>query len=343
VTLASPARREPIALGLALGGGRDPASWRARLRLVDVAEALGLHSVWLPEGHFVPGATASPLVGLAAFAARTRNLRLGTTSLLLPIHDPLSVATETATLDTLSGGRLMLGLGRGFRTPVFRGFGVEARAKRDRFDEALDSILMLWAGKQTALAGEHVPPGGLALPRPLQTPHPPLLVAAFGRKGLVQAATRGLPYLASPLESLPTLEENYAIHRDHLVHGGATPAFEAPVMRTVHVAANDGEARRALEGLQAEFDARPTGAAGVLARAARGRLEERVVVGTVSRVTDALALYRERLRVDLLIARVQLPGVSAPEQQASLERLAEQVLPEIAGGSAGASLAEAAS
>jgi hypothetical protein len=66
-------------------------------------------------------------------------------------------------------------------------------------------------------------------------------------------------------------------------------------------------------------------------------------VGTVSRVTDALALYRERLRVDLLIARVQLPGVSAPEQQASLERLAEQVLPEIAGGSAGASLAEAAS
>ena len=88
MTLSSPARREPIALGLALAGGHGPASWQARLHLVDVAESLGLHSVWLPEGHFVPGATASPLVGLAAFAARTRNLRLGTTSLLLPIHDP---------------------------------------------------------------------------------------------------------------------------------------------------------------------------------------------------------------------------------------------------------------
>lgn len=328
-----------MALGLALGGGRDPASWRARLHLVDVAESLGLHSVWLPEGHFVPGATASPLVGLAAFAARTRNLRLGTTSLLLPLHDPRSVATETATLDALSGGRLMLGLGRGFRAPVFRGFGVEARSKRDRFDEALDSILMLWAGKEVALeGGRRATPAGLGggslisvpMPRPHQTPHPPLLVAAFGRKGLVQAATRGLPYLASPLESLATLEENYAIHRDHLATGDTPPAFEVPVMRTVHVAANDGEVRRALAGLQAEFDARPTGGAGVLARAARGALEERVVVGTVSQVADALAVYRERLGLDLLIARVQLPGVSAPEQQASLERLAGQVLPELA-------------
>jgi alkanesulfonate monooxygenase SsuD/methylene tetrahydromethanopterin reductase-like flavin-dependent oxidoreductase (luciferase family) len=323
-----------------LGGGHDPASWRARLHLVDVAESLGLHSVWLPEGHFVPGATASPLVGLAAFAARTRNLRLGTTSLLLPIHDPLSVATETAALDTLSGGRLMLGLGRGFRAPVFRGFGVEARAKRDRFDEALDSIVMLWAGKGGALTDELVPPGGLALPRPLQSPHPPLLVAAFGHKGLVQAASRGLPYLASPLESLPTLEENYAIHRDHLVHGATKPAFEIPVMRTVHVAANDGEARRALEGLRTEFDARPA-TTGVLARAGQGALEERVVVGTASRVTDALAVYREQLGLDLLIARVQLPGISAPEQQASLERLAEQVLPGLAAVAAPASPTEA--
>jgi alkanesulfonate monooxygenase SsuD/methylene tetrahydromethanopterin reductase-like flavin-dependent oxidoreductase (luciferase family) len=330
VTLSSSARREPIALGLALGGGRDAASWGARLHLVDLAESLGLHSVWLPEGHFVPGATASPLVGLAAFAARTRKLRLGTTSLLLPLHDPLSVATETATLDRLSGGRLMLGLGRGFRAPVFRGFGVEARAKRDRFDVALDSILMLWAGKDAGLADAHAPEGALALPHPVQTPHPPLLVAAFGRKGLMQAASRGLPYLASPLESLATLEENYAIHRDHLGHGAAKPDFEIPVMRTVHVAANDGEARRALGGLQTEFDARPAGATGVLARAARGALEERVVVGTASRVTDTLAVYRERLGLDLLIARVQLPGISAPEQQASLERLAEQVLPEVA-------------
>jgi alkanesulfonate monooxygenase SsuD/methylene tetrahydromethanopterin reductase-like flavin-dependent oxidoreductase (luciferase family) len=100
-------------------------------------------------------------------------------------------------------------------------------------------------------------------------------------------------------------------------------------MRTVHVAASDGEARRALEGLRAEFGARPRGGPGALARAARGTLEERVVVGTISRVTDALASYRERLRMDLVIARVQLPGVSPPEQQASLERLTGEVLPKL--------------
>lgn len=316
-----------LALGLALGGARDAEGWRARLRLVDLAETLGLHSVWLPEGHFVPGAVASPLVALAAFAGRTRSLRVGTTSLLLPIHDPVAVAAEAASLDALSGGRLLLGLGRGFRAPVFRSFGVEARVKRDRFDDALDTILRLWEGKRIERDGVPFPPEGLALPRPVQEPHPPLLVAAFGRKGLVQAASRGLAYLASPLESLPTLEENYAIHREHLAEGDAPSPFAAPVMRTVHVTSDDAEARRALEGLRAEFTLRGSAGGSALARAARGPLEERVVVGTIPRVLDRLAAYRERLGMDLLIARAQVPGVAPAAQEASLERLASEVLP----------------
>ncbi|MEN8182249.1 MAG: LLM class flavin-dependent oxidoreductase [Myxococcota bacterium] len=325
-TAAPPETAPGLALGLALGGADDAAGWQARLKLVELAEALGLHSVWLPEGHFVPGATASPLVGLAAFAARTRDLRLGTTSLLLPIHHPLSVAAEVAALDALSGGRVMLGLGRGFRTPVFDGFGVEARTKRDRFDAALDAILRLWSG---GTGGEDGMPRGVPCPRPLQQPHPPLLVAAFGRKGLVQAASRGLPYLASPLETLPTLEENYAIHRDHLEDGMSASRIRVPVMRTLHVAATNGEARRALEGLRSELALRPRRTVGALARAAGGALEDRVLVGSASRVADTLGAYRERLGMDLVIARVQIPGVSPAEQRESLKRLSADVIPQL--------------
>ncbi len=321
-----------LAVGIALGGGSDAEGWRARLGLAGWAEALGLHSVWLPEGHFAPGATASPLVALAAIAVRTRRLRLGTTSLLLPIHHPLRIATEVAVLDALSGGRVWLGLGRGFREPVFQGFGVAARTKRDRFDEALDAILEAWSGSAFRLAGRHF--AALAAeadvrpaPRPLQRPHPPLLVAAFGPKGLVQAARRGLPYLASPLETLEVLEENYALHRASLPAGADVGPVRAPVMRTLHVAGSDAETRRALDGLAREFPAPRADVRGALARAAGGRLEDRVVVGSAGAVAEAIARYRERLGMDLLVARVQIPGISDAETRASLERLATRVVP----------------
>jgi alkanesulfonate monooxygenase SsuD/methylene tetrahydromethanopterin reductase-like flavin-dependent oxidoreductase (luciferase family) len=308
--------RGALRLGLALGGARDPAGWQARLALAERAEALGLHSLWLPEGHFTPGATASPLVGLGAFAGRTARLRLCTTSLLLPLHDPLALAAQVAALDALSGGRVWLGLGRGFRSPVLAGFGVAAAAKRDRFDRALDAMLRAWGDG----------PG----PRPLQRPHPPLLVAAFGHKGLVQAARRGLPYLASPLESLAVLEQNYALHRDHLASERLAGECAVPVMRTVFVAESEAQARRALAGLEGELAALSGRAPGALARAASGAPGERLVVGSAAFVAEALARYRERLGMDLLIARVHVPGLGEAAARDALERLATEVMPRLA-------------
>lgn len=311
-----------LALGIALAG--PGGGWRRALRVVAQAEALGLHSVWLPEGHFERGATPSPLLALCAFAARTQRLRLATTSLLLPLHDPLRVAAEAATLDALSGGRLLLGLGRGFRPRTFAAFQVSAAEKRDRFDAALDAILAAWP----AAAAEAGADGGRG--------HPPLVVAAFGRKGLLQAARRGLPYLASPLESLDALSENYGFWREHLAPGGwdgvrgaAAAAPRAPVMRTVFVAADDGEAARVLGALEAEAAARARFMGGALARAAQGGIEERAIVGSSDFVRDGLARYRERLGMDLAIARSEVPGAGEAARDASLERLATRVLPQL--------------
>jgi alkanesulfonate monooxygenase SsuD/methylene tetrahydromethanopterin reductase-like flavin-dependent oxidoreductase (luciferase family) len=314
-------------LGLAVGGADDPAAHANRLRLVDRAEALGLHSVWLPEGHFTPGASASPLVALAAFAARTRRLRLGTTSLLVSIHHPLRVAEEVSVLDAISGGRVWLGLGRGFRAPLFAGFGVEARAKRDRFDEAVDALLRAWSGEPVTLEGRHFDTGGRAVRaalRPVQRPHPPLLVAAFGRKGLRQAASRGLPYLASPLETLALLRENHAYHREHLARPLADDVAHAPVLRTVFVARDDLEAARVHAALEAEASRLPPGRLPpALARAAEGEVADRAIVGTRTAVADGIARYREAVGMDLLVARTVVPGADEAAQAASLEALAE--------------------
>jgi alkanesulfonate monooxygenase SsuD/methylene tetrahydromethanopterin reductase-like flavin-dependent oxidoreductase (luciferase family) len=308
------AARRPLALGIALGGLRREGDAARALARVERAEALGLHSVWLPEGHFAPGAMPSPLVALAAFAARTRRLRLGTTSLLLPLRPPLVVAEEVATLDRLSNGRVWLGLGRGFRAPLFEAFGVPAAEKRDRFDAALDAILAAWRS-------------GAA--RPAQRPHPPLLVAAFGRLGLAQAARRGLPYLASPLESLDALCENFAFHRERLPPGVDAGALPVAAIRAVHVARDAAEAARVRAALAAEAEGVSRALPAALARAGGERTENRALVGTAAEVLELLGCYRERLGLDLLIARGGVPSVSEAEADAALERLAGEVLPRL--------------
>ncbi len=315
-----------LALGISLAAPSAPPAWRRALAVATRADALGLHSLWLPEHHFEPNATSAPLATLSAFAARTRRLRLATTSLLLPLHHPLRLAAEIATLDALSGGRALIGLGRGFRASVFAAYGVEASEKRDRFDESLDAMLAAWSGEPVALSGPHfaAKPGEslrLAL-RPVQRPHPPLVVAAFGRKGLAQAARRALPYLASPIESLAALEENYALWEAECV--GAPPAGtpRVPVMRTLYAAASDAEAGRVRAALAGDaLTARRAPAA--LARAAAEPLESRVIVGVAAFVKDEIARYRERIGMDLLVARSEVPGASEAERDAALERAAE--------------------
>jgi alkanesulfonate monooxygenase SsuD/methylene tetrahydromethanopterin reductase-like flavin-dependent oxidoreductase (luciferase family) len=308
----------PLRLGLALGGPVDARSWSATADLAVWADQCGFDSIWLPEGHLRPGATASPIVALAAIAAITRHVRLGTTSLLISIHDPLRMAAEVATLDQLSGGRAILGVGRGFEPAMFKAFGIDPRDKRDRFDEALDVILAAWSAK------ERGDDGAFAAPQPIQQPHPPIWVAAFGPKGLTQAARRGLPYLASPIESFATLVKNFAEHAAQLPDGVAVNSLPVAVMRTVHVAADAASARRVREGAEAEFAAIAARARGAIAARAAGAAEDRVIVGEISEVAERIAQYREVLGMNHLVVR-PAARTDEDERRASLARLAQHL------------------
>lgn len=296
---------EGFALGISLGGIATTNEWQRQLEWIERAEELDLHSVWLPEMHFAPGSSVRPLLALAGFAARTRRLRLATTSLLLPIHHPLQIAQDVATLDALSGNRVVLGLGRGFRAPLFAGFGIDASSKRDLFDQSLEQLLEAWNGRC-----------------------PPMAVAAFGRLGLAQAARHGLPYLASPIEPLDLVEENLRFHREKLPESIDAAALVVPIMRTVHVARDDLEAARVCASLEAESRQLMKGRVPKsLGRAAAAGVEERAIIGTAGRVTDQIGRYRERVGLDLLIARIEVGGVGPEEREESLARLVEEVLP----------------
>ncbi len=148
----------PLELGLApwaLDQSGANASLEPLTRQCVRAEQLGYHSAWIPESHFAGrGATPAPLLLLTAIAARTTRLRLGTTSFLLPLRHPIHVAEEVAVLDQLSNGRVILGLGRGFRKGTFAAFDVPVKEKRSRFEAALEVMLKAWAGEPVAWEGD---------------------------------------------------------------------------------------------------------------------------------------------------------------------------------------------
>ncbi|MBK7950551.1 MAG: LLM class flavin-dependent oxidoreductase [Deltaproteobacteria bacterium] len=314
---------ERPALGISLGGDAGRASIAARRRWVELAEVMGLHSVWLPEMHFERGVCPAPLLELSHWAPTTRRLRLGTTSLLLPLHPPEALAAEIAALDQLSDGRALIGLGRGFQKRMLEAFRVPPAEKRDRFDEALDRMLALWAGA-----------AGTGAYAPRQRPHPPLAVAAFGPKGLAQAARRGLPYLASPVETLEQIAQNQRLHRAGL------PDPDSPTlalaMRTVFVSDDERACAAIRERLAREMSARRIGLPRAVDTALAAPIGERVVVGGVRDVIDRLVQDRARLGLDLLIVRPQVEGVERAVLERSLGVLTETVWPAVVAAGADA-------
>ncbi len=106
------------------------------------AETLGFRNVWLGEHHFSTyGYLSRPAQFATHIAAKTTTLRVGTAVIVIPLHHPLIVAEEIATLDLLSGGRLDIGFGRGYQNYEFERFGLDLDAAKNRWDESLDIIL----------------------------------------------------------------------------------------------------------------------------------------------------------------------------------------------------------
>ena len=295
------------------------------------AESLGFDSFWLPESHFTgPGSNPSPLLLLSAVAACTQRLKLATTSYLLPVRHPLQVAEEVAVLDCLSNGRLILGVGRGFRPALFAAFDLPVKEKRDRFEAALAVMRDAWEGKPVATDKDGA--GVILSPLPVQQPHPPIWAAAFGPKALAQAGRLGLPYIASPIEPFERLKSNYAAHREALERCERPYPDDVPVMRTLF-AHRDAEVReRVREGLERQVRMIAQSGISAIRGAAAVSVDDWALVGEPQQVSDGVARYREELGVTHLIARTNLPGADEGEMLASLEHLAELSTPGAANG-----------
>jgi len=175
----------------------------AAAHVARAAEAAGFESVWTGEHVVLPDPQAppspspprtpflDPAVALTWIAAHTTRLRLATGIVILPQRNPVVLAKEMASLDVVSNGRLTLGVGVGYLEPEFAAIGADFANRGARMDEYLDAILALWTMEKPVFGGETIRFSGIdAQPRPVQRPHPPLVIGAHSPPAWRRAVAR---------------------------------------------------------------------------------------------------------------------------------------------------------
>src|SRR5271169_3704939 len=227
-------------------GFTEAQRYRDILAQIELGDEVGFDTVWLGELHFSRAFSilANPLMVLAAAAQRTRRIRLGTAVTLLPLHNPVKIAEDAATVDILSNGRLELGCGRGTAPLHYAGYDIPQEESRERFDEALDFIIGAWTNERFSYAGKHYRAKDLTvIPQPVQKPHPPVRIAANSPDTFPFAARRGFPIFATPLINPPEkLKEGLAVYR------GTLPAGDTALAFPVHVTTSRADALSARGG-----------------------------------------------------------------------------------------------
>jgi probable F420-dependent oxidoreductase len=186
--------------GLHRGTSADPEALVRRARL---AEDAGFDSLWVGDHVALPidndqvsAAAREPrleaLVALAYLAAATRDVRLAVGVLVLPQRQPVLLAKQLASIDLLSRGRLIVGVGVGHLEQELRAFAVPLAERGMRADECLDAVLALWDEPTPSLSGRFVSVRGvIQRPRPVQRPHPPIVVGGASPAALKRAVQRG--------------------------------------------------------------------------------------------------------------------------------------------------------
>ncbi|MFS4104069.1 MULTISPECIES: LLM class flavin-dependent oxidoreductase [unclassified Streptomyces] len=222
--------------------------YREFLRQVEWAGGHDFAGIWITEHHFSGySLSASPLLLLTRAAAAASTLRIGTGILVLPLWDPVRLAADLGTLDTLSDGRLDIGIGRGYQPHEFQGFGRALDTSRERFEEAADLLVRLLEGPVDSYAGAYhcVDAPVTVLPRPVQTPRPPVWLAAVSHESTRFAVRRGFHLLGLALATPAELAQQWRTAQDlAAAENTGTEGLEYGVNRFVYCG-TDPDARRA--------------------------------------------------------------------------------------------------
>jgi alkanesulfonate monooxygenase SsuD/methylene tetrahydromethanopterin reductase-like flavin-dependent oxidoreductase (luciferase family) len=310
----------------------DPAARLAEhIEQVRLARDVGFASIFAGQ-HFLPAPfqmlQTIPL--LARLAAESGEMRVGAGILLLPLLNPVEVAEEAATLDVLTGGRFVLGVGLGYRAEENAAFGVP-RERIRVFNEKLEVVRRLLEGEEVTASGHgYALEGARLAPRPVQSPRPPIWMAANGDSAVRRAARLADTWFVNPHATSAEVERQLGLFRSER---GSEPA-ELPMLREACLAPTDEEAVEvARPHLARKYEAYVDwGQSEVMppSDTLRRGWEElhagRFLLGSPRTVLEQVQALG-RLGVTELVVRVQWPGLPQQAALRTLELLGREVLP----------------
>ena len=333
-------------------GQTDAEVFAQSFAQVDAAERFGLDVVWLAELHFLPerSVASAPLLLASAIAMRTRRLKIGIAVQVLPLCHPLRLAEEVATLDQVSGGRLIFGVGRSGFPRTYEAYGVPYAESRDRFAEVLEILERSWREERFTFEGTFYNYRNIKIvPRPLQKPHPPLRIAATSADTYPAIGAMGFPiFVAVRLGTIEELGPNIAAYREAYRSAGHAGQGEVYLRVPIYVGETEASARADPEhsimpfykalGAQLEDSATRAGARASEQRVERGQalqtisyedvLRDKVIVGTPESVTKRLQELIGTLGLNGVLAEPNCGGLIANEKvMRSLQLMCEQVAP----------------
>jgi alkanesulfonate monooxygenase SsuD/methylene tetrahydromethanopterin reductase-like flavin-dependent oxidoreductase (luciferase family) len=294
---------------------------------VKEANAAGFSSLSFPHHYLTAPLQMLQITPLMGYLLReAKGMTIGGNILLLPLLNPVLVAEEAATLDVLSGGNFVLGVGLGYRPGEFDAFAISLRHRAPRFSESIALIRKLWTEDKVTFEGRFytVKDHGISL-KPLRPGGPPVWVAGLVDAAVKRAAEIGDAWLISnapPLADIKPLMQSY---RAALKEAGKD-VQEFPITRECYVGANYAtamdECRSALE-----YKYNSYAAWGMESTTARMTFEEmardRFIIGDKVSVKEEIARWRETLGVNHFIMRVQWPGLPQERVLGSIRRLGE--------------------
>jgi len=322
-----------------------PDIYQAELDLAVAAEQLGFGHVWLSEHHFVDDGYSPSLFPIAAaIAARTQRIRIGTYVLLLPLHNPVRVAEDAATVDVIANGRFDLGLGLGYRPGEFTGMGISSRERGARFDEGLPLVQRLLAGETLSLDGRFSQLKEVRIvPPPVQQPFP-VWVGARGDQAIDRAARLGC-HLASVGATEHRLKYLAALKRHgrdpaahHIAHlltcyvAESTDRAWSDCAEPLHHVLREYQAWAAESGDQTGDGAAelPVPSPAELRRAQSCEFFGRsAIIGDPDSVFEQLCAYHRESPGSHLTLMMALPGADPSRTRNSMDLFAREIMPRL--------------
>jgi alkanesulfonate monooxygenase SsuD/methylene tetrahydromethanopterin reductase-like flavin-dependent oxidoreductase (luciferase family) len=317
------------------------------LDLLVLAEELGFDVAWIAEHHFSNyGYLVNPLLVIAAASQRTSRIRFSQAVIVTPFWHPIRLAEDIAATDILTGGRLELGLGRGYQPLEFRGLGVSIDDSRSIFQEQIALMKRAWTGDDFTFEGRHfqIREPLTLLPKPLQQPHPPIWIAATSPASLEWTIEQGYHLLLagtlSSWEDVSAWSKQFSRHR---AEAGRTPdEARLGVLRHVYVCDSDEEAREAVwqsrwqirVATHLRFDDQAIKAGRNDGAPVAGEVDDeawwdRVVYGTPERCIAQLRRQADFGLTDFL-GWFDVGGVPVEKVRRSMELFAREVMPAVA-------------